>query len=100
MDEAMVLSNEGRDEDAARKVDQAIKLEPKNTDYLTTRGGMFYLQKRYEEAERVLDQALSIDPSFREARILKCMVVYRRGLSSEEERKRCLRVASGRSINE
>lgn len=53
---------DGNYEDALSFVDNALKLEPGNAEYLHLKGVILSRLKRYDEAIQLLDKAISTDP--------------------------------------
>lgn len=65
---AVAAGHEGRLEDAARDLDQAIALDGSRPEARVERGGLLFLQKRYDEAVGELREALRLreDPYARD----------------------------------
>jgi Flp pilus assembly protein TadD len=60
---ALIYALESKFEEAIRKFDKAIELNPNNPDYHNNKGVALYELKRYEEAIEEFDKAVELDPN-------------------------------------
>jgi tetratricopeptide (TPR) repeat protein len=64
---ALVLVNEGKDEDALPFAETAVKAEPRNAGYLINLGRLYLKYEMIEEALPVIEKAFRLDPSMFQA---------------------------------
>ncbi|MGD9873885.1 MAG: tetratricopeptide repeat protein [Kiritimatiellia bacterium] len=64
---AVSLQEKGRNEEALKPLSRAIKMDPENTGYLTTRGNIQLGLKDYAGAEETFRQIIVLDPDAAEA---------------------------------
>jgi TolB-like protein/Flp pilus assembly protein TadD len=66
-----VLRRQGKFEEGAREMEQALLLDPRNTLYSRDLALSYYHLRRYPEADRVLSQVLEFAPDFSDAASVK-----------------------------
>jgi TolB-like protein/Flp pilus assembly protein TadD len=66
-----ILRRQGRFEEGVREMEQALLLDPRNTQFSRDLAAMYYLLRRYAETERTLNRALELAPDMYDAASLK-----------------------------
>lgn len=76
---AMVLSDQGKHEDALDAIDPVIEAHPEDADALHARAVILFRQKELDDADAELDEALRIRKSFEAAYLLRGQILEKRG---------------------
>jgi len=90
-----IRRRQGKWEQAAAQLEQAVKLDPRNYIWLSNLGQTYLYMRRYVEAERYLDRALAVAPDIPDTYGLKVQL-YLSWLGSTERAEQVLDDAAGR----
>jgi tetratricopeptide (TPR) repeat protein len=75
-DSESLYAAKGKDKKALRKIEQALKIDPKNTQALIIKGRILFQLNRTKEALKSFDHAISIDPKCSEAYLERARYYY------------------------
>lgn len=66
----------GRSSNALQKIDQALRIEPRNAEALVIKGRILVSLLRVNEALKSYDEAISIDPPYSQAYLERARILY------------------------
>ncbi len=90
-----IRRRQGKWEQAAVQLEQALEIDPRNTSWLKDLGETYLYMRRYAQAERYLDRAISVAPDISDTYFQKAQL-YLSWLGSTERAEQVLEDAAGR----